>query len=120
MLSSLNFIFAFFVFLVVKLRLETEINNTGIRYSFLPFIGQRKIDWSEIDSCWVRKYKPIKEYGGWGYRHLFRGRAYNVWGRWGIQIVKKDGRMLLLGTSKKDEAAVVLANLGYNKAYEKK
>lgn len=115
-----NLVFAFFVMMVVKMRLEVEINHTGIRYSYPPFMGQRKIEWSQVAYCWVRKYRPINEYGGWGYRSMLYNKAYNVWGKWGIQIIKKDGRKILLGTMKKDEAALVLSNLGFNKAFEKK
>ncbi|NQX76517.1 MAG: hypothetical protein HRT75_02160 [Gilvibacter sp.] len=67
--------------------------------------------WDEIESLYVREYSPIGEYGGWGYRLSFSkstGRAYNVSGNLGIQIELKNGKRVLVGTRKKEEAEAVI------------
>jgi len=52
-------------------KLETTIDEKGITYRFVPFhIKSRFKAWSEIKSAKIRKYNPIREYGGWGYAHL--------------------------------------------------
>jgi hypothetical protein len=58
----------------------------------------------------VRKYNPLTEYGGWGYRTGFgkKSGAMNVKGNIGIQIELSNGKKLLLGTQKKTEANKVL------------
>src|SRR5687767_8121529 len=50
-------------------KLKTTITDKGIHYSFtiLPFTSRFK-SWAEINSAYIRQYKPILEYGGWGLR----------------------------------------------------
>jgi hypothetical protein len=95
-----------------SLKLYTRIDAEGVHFRMTPFhFKEQVIYWDEIDQIHVRKYSPILEYGGWGIRvGLRNGRAYNVRGNYGIQIVKKNGKRLLLGTQKPDEAARHLAN----------
>lgn len=112
-LIAFNILFMLLETLIVILKLEVHIDSSGIRYSYFPFLRRRTIAKEEVAFAWVRKYKPIKEYGGWGYRTLFRQKAYNVWGKWGIQIIMKNNKSLLLGTQQPEEAARVLKHLGY-------
>jgi len=62
----------------------------------------------------VRKYSPIGEYGGWGYRVAGKrsGVAYNISGNMGIQIELKNGKKILLGTRKPEEAKEALRKSG--------
>lgn len=93
-------------------KLHTRIDEFGIYYQFYPFQRSKKlIPWSTIQDCFVRQYKPIREYGGWGNRvKLGRNeKAYNVRGNIGIQIVFKSGKRLLIGTQQEDAAKRVLA-----------
>jgi len=89
------------LFMFYRLRLDIIIDRTGIRYRWYPFQGNgRYIQWSEIESTEVRKYKPIREYGGWGVRFGItrRGSAHNVSGNMGLQLVLKNRKHILLGT----------------------
>jgi hypothetical protein len=99
-------IFVLFNFLMLK----TEIDERGIHYQFLPFhLSQKTIHWHEMEKSYVRTYKPITEYGGWGYRISFEGgKAFNVKGNKGIQIVFKTGKKLLIGTQKENEAQEII------------
>jgi len=99
--------------LFLTTRLETEINESGIYYQFLPFHFKRyKIDWTTVDKAYVRKYKPVAEYGGWGIRFWFgHGRAYNISGNQGLQLEFKNGRRLLIGTQKPIEIEQLLQQL---------
>ncbi|MEO8086574.1 MAG: hypothetical protein ABI763_07130 [Bacteroidota bacterium] len=102
------------IILLLILRLETEISEAGISYRFFPFhTRQQTISWTEIEKGYVRKYNPISEYGGWGLRlGLFRsGKAYNVSGNMGFQLVLKNGKSLLIGTQKPEEIQTVLRQL---------
>jgi hypothetical protein len=86
------------------LRLETWIDRKGISYQFFPLhMKATRIDWGNIDSVYLRDYSPIKEYGGWGIRDGKSGRAYNVSGKTGLQIILKDKERLLIGTKKPEE-----------------
>lgn len=96
----------FFIF-----RLETQITNTGINARFFPLhLKYQQFRWTEMEQVYVRKYSPISEFGGWGLRYSLSsaGKAYNISGNQGIQIVFKDGKKLLIGTNKPEEAAEAL------------
>jgi hypothetical protein len=93
-------------------RLETKIDDSGMYYKFYPFhLMDNKLEWNLIDRVYVRKYQPIFEYGGWGIRGFGKNRALNVSGNMGIQIELKNGKKLLLGTQKPEEAESVIIQL---------
>lgn len=96
--------------LLGSIRLTTRLDAEGVHYRMRVFHWkERTIPWDEIDQIYVRKYSPIGEYGGWGIRFGRGGRAFNVRGNYGIQIVRKNGKRLLLGTQRPDEAALHLS-----------
>ncbi len=83
--------------------LTTEVRTDGIYIRYFPFHRSfRKVS-QEITRCEIRKYNPIKEYGGWGIRGFKSDRAYNVSGDMGIQLTYSDGNKLLIGTHRPDE-----------------
>ncbi|MAZ72978.1 MAG: hypothetical protein CMC70_07500 [Flavobacteriaceae bacterium] len=93
--------------------LKTRIDEKGIYYGFSPF--QKKLQlapWEEIEAVYIRKYKPLSEFGGWGYKFSMKGngKVYNTKGNMGIQIVFKDGKKTLVGTQHPDEASQVIKN----------
>ena len=80
-------------------RLISRIDKDGITVRFIPFhFKQIKYNWIDIESCEIRKYNPIFEFGGWGIRYGFKGKAYNIKGNKGIQLRLKNGRRILIGT----------------------
>jgi hypothetical protein len=91
------------IFVISKL--ETEILQTGIRYRLFPFqIRFRYIPWEDVTRAYVRKYKPLGEFGGFGLRYSTKnGRAVNVSGDMGIQLELKTGKKLLIGTCHPEE-----------------
>ena len=106
-------LFGLFVFL--SFRLETRINARGIHYRFFPVhLRFHTILWDEVAEVFVREYQPIREYGGWGIRFgLFNktGKAYNVSGNRGIQIILKNGKKVLIGTQNPHEVQLLLDKL---------
>jgi hypothetical protein len=96
--------------LLGSLKLYTRIDADGVHYRMFPFhFREQTLPWEEVDQIHVRQYSPILEYGGWGIRYGRNGKAFNVRGNYGIQIVKKNGKRLLIGTQRPDEAARHLA-----------
>lgn len=92
------------VLLMICSRLDTRIDEQGIHVQFFPFMRQeRNIAWENIKTIQVRKYSPIGEFGGWGYRGSKKNRAYNVVGNQGLQLELNDGTRLLIGTQKAEE-----------------
>jgi hypothetical protein len=103
---------ALFTALFFLFNLKTKIDRTGIHFKFSPFhLKQRCYRWDEIEKVYVRTYKPIREYGGWGIRFGANGKAFNVSGNQGLQIEFKSGRKVLIGTNKPEELTKVLQNL---------
>ena len=95
-------------------KLSTRIDEEGIHYKFFPFqLKFKLLPWNEIKIANVRTYDAISEFGGWGLKggvlwNKSKGRAINVSGDIGIQLQLKNGKKLLIGTQKKEEAIRVL------------
>lgn len=119
MLHSLGFYF-YIPFLLLLLlfsvmTLKTDIKENGIFVQFFPFhLKPKFFPWENILAVYVRKYKPLWEYGGWGIRLSLSkgGKAYNVSGNMGIQLVFKNDQKLLIGTKRPLEVNQVLEQLG--------
>jgi hypothetical protein len=97
------------ILFILSIKLETEIREDGIYVRFFPIYKQfRFYTWEAIEQAYVRTYKPLAEYGGWGLRGFGNNRALNISGKEGLQLVMKDGRKLLVGTEKPQEIAEAL------------
>ncbi len=110
-------VFTFIVFsaiywLLLTVRLYTRVENNGIHYRFPPMVNKWKhISKNELKSIEVKKYSPLGEYGGWGYRIGKNGKALNVRGNMGLAMELKDGKRLLLGTQQPEELKLALQKL---------
>jgi hypothetical protein len=93
------------------LRLDTIITEEGISIRFFPFhLSVKKFAWSNLTKSYVKQYSPIADFGGWGLRYAFsgQGKAYNVSGNMGLQIILADGQKILIGTNKPEEITKIL------------
>jgi len=115
----LSFVIVLLVFLFIHfIKLNTKIDEKGISYQFFPLhLKYKIIPWADLSKCYVRKYAPITEYGGWGIRGFgfkgllgFRGRgkAYNIKGDMGIQLEFVDGARLLIGTQNPEKVKLTI------------
>jgi hypothetical protein len=118
--SDDTYVWAFFTAVLpitlffLSIRLDTVIQEDGIHVLFFPIQWKLKAyPWEEIQECYVRTYRPLTEYGGWGYRiGLFEsGGALNVSGKEGIQLELKNGKRLLIGTQRPEDAKEALQKL---------
>ena len=100
----------------IKSKLCTKIDSNTIYYRFPPFIHyEKKLHKQDIIELYVRKYKPIWEYGGWGYRiRLGKGKALNVAGDQGLQIVLSNGKGFLIGTQEPEKLRRAIKKLQEN------
>jgi len=95
--------------LLLSTTLHLQIDEHGIRYRFWPFVGRWvSHSWHDLQSVQVRRYRPLLEYGGWGYRFSTKGRALTLGGRIGVQIETKRGRRVLIGLKDQAEAKRVI------------
>lgn len=94
------------LFLLANLR--TEVREHAICIRFTPFhLRYRCFRYADIRSIRARRYRPLREYGGWGLRLGPSGWAYNVSGDLGVQLELVDGRRVLIGS--RDPEAIVAA-----------
>ena len=110
-ISGLMFLLTY---LFTLLRLETRIKKDGIYFRFFPFhIPYRYHAWDNLRKCYIRKYSPILEFGGWGLRFgtFGKGTAFNVSGNMGLQLQLDNNKKILIGTRKPGEIAEVLKKI---------
>lgn len=95
------------------LKLDTYIDKTAIYVRFLPFQQNYKVfSWDNIESYEIRRYNPIMEFGGWGYRLTAkRKKAYSMYGRIGLELKMVNGRVVLIGTQRGEEMHELLNQL---------
>ena len=96
-----------FLFYLFELRLK--VNVEGLHYQFFPFhFKSHTIKLEDIESIKAMEYSPLKEYGGWGIKYGFKGKAYNVSGNKGVKIYLKNGLNIMFGSQKHNDLAKAL------------
>lgn len=106
-----------FTLFFFSLQLQTQITKDEIKVRFYPFHRKfQRYPWDQISRFYIRQYRPIMEYGGWGIRYGFgrKGKALNVSGNMGLQLEFNDGKKLLIGTNKVNELEVALQHIKGN------
>ncbi len=96
-----------FPWLFYTMKLVTEVDKMSIRITFAPFT-EFIIPFDTIKNYEIRKYRPIREYGGWGIRFNRHGKAYTVKGTIVLQIELTNGEKILIGTENPDKLLMVL------------
>lgn len=93
--------------------LQTYINEEGVFVRYFPFQFRYKFyNWNTIRASYVRKYSPVREYGGWGVRVGFNAtKAYTMSGNIGLQLILQNGKKVLIGTNRPDHLKRVLMKL---------
>ena len=93
-------------------RLETEVRHDGLYIRYFPFHAHfRRFGAGDLSEYHARKYRPLIEYGGWGIRCGWKGRAYNVSGNQGVQLVFRNGKRLLIGSAKPSELETAIRSM---------
>ena len=113
--NSFNYVYILFGCLIpiffYLMELRIKVDNIGIHYQFYPFhIKYNTFFYNEITKIEAVMYKPILEYGGWGIKQGFKGKAYNVHGKYGVKIYLKSGKNVLFGSQKHIDFAVFANN----------
>lgn len=107
---NLEFVIVFVIILGLSLiRLKTRVDDKGISIQFIPFVFNRLWKWEDIQEVYIRKYS-FMDYGGWGYRFNSQGTAFTTKGKYGVQIVLKNGKRILVGTQNPDELRFYIEN----------
>ena len=94
-------------------RLVTEVRSDGLYLRFFPFHRTfLRFPVDSIKHSEARTYSPIKEYGGWGIRYSWNGKAYNVSGNQGVQFELHGGKRFLVGSQRPLEFINALRAVG--------
>ncbi len=88
--------------LFFKSKLETYVTTSGLHIRLFPFMKFKTYKFEDIKKFKIRQYRPLIEYGGWGIRIGPSGRAFNIHGKTGLQIVLNKGNKVLIGTQQPD------------------
>jgi len=100
------------VLLAVTVELTTEVCVDGLYLRFFPFhLSFRRIDLVQVTRCQAVTYWPILQYGGWGIRWTWKGKAYNISGHRGVRLDYANGRHLLIGSQRPEELADAIRSL---------
>jgi hypothetical protein len=100
--------------LLLILRLTVTVGDRGIHVRYYPFVN-RTIPFSDIHSFRARRYRPVREFGGWGIRTgLGKKSAYNAKGDLGVELYLKDMRSIMIGSQRHEEMAAAIRKHGVN------
>lgn len=101
--------------LLFSSRLETELYADRVEIKFIPFQFKPRVFYLEkAEQVFVRTYAPIREFGGWGIRFGLSGRAFNVKGNKGLQLVMHNNSKVLIGTQKPNELQKIIDQIKPN------
>jgi hypothetical protein len=90
-------------------KLITEIRYDGLYISFFPLLfSVEKIPLTKIKSYAIIKYRPLRDYGGWGIRYGPKGKAFNVSGDRGVQLELVTGEKILMGSLVPEEIVTAI------------
>ena len=105
-LFVLNSILGGVILLFWIMKLKTQIDKLGIKFTYVPFY-KRAIAWSEITSLQLIKYGFV----GYGIRFFTgHGTIFNTKGNKGLAITLKNGKRLVIGTQKPEEIERFIEN----------
>ena len=95
-------VFLVFTVFFFRLKLTTQFVGSHVVIRYWPFLRRPlEISKEDIKSIEIRTYKPLLEFGGWGYRIGWNGfTAYSTHGKTGVFIEFKHGKKVMIGTQK--------------------
>ncbi len=88
---------------------RTEVGPDDVRVAFLG--RTRTIPYPDIEAAEVITYRPLRDYGGWGYRlGRNRTRAYTASGTEGLLLTLAGDRRVLIGSQRVEQLAAAVAH----------
>lgn len=105
----------FFVTLILllALQLHVSIDQNGIAYPYFPFhFSPQSITWEDVRECRIVRVQAFSEYGGLGIRYASRKKGYIIHSKHGLEIYKKDNRIIVVSITQKEAAEKALKFFG--------
>lgn len=93
-------------------KLITQIRTDGIYVRFPPWQSKfSQYNWVDIAEVFVKDYKPMQEFMGWGIRYAPGKIGFIVSGNSCIEIVFKNGNRVLITSQRPGEVNEVLRRI---------
>lgn len=89
-------------------RMTTAMTPQEIRIRGFPINIPYDIPVDSIREFQAIQYRPIQDYGGWGYRHSPQGIAFSCYGDRGVQLILTNDKRVLIGSQRADELAAAI------------
>ena len=97
-------------FYTFQLRIKVSVD--GLHYQFFPFhFKSHTIKIEDIEKFKAMEYSPLKEYGGWGIKFGFKGKAYNIRGNKGVKVFLKNNTNIMFGSQRHNELSKALKKI---------
>jgi len=91
------------------IHLTTELTAGTLYLRFLPLhFRWQRVPLQYIQSAEAVRYNALVDYGGYGVRYGRSGKAYNVSGSEGVQLVLTNGKRIMIGSQRAEELAQAL------------
>ncbi|WP_321428637.1 DUF6141 family protein [uncultured Methanolobus sp.] len=104
-----------FPLFMLSIRLVVVVRNSGLYVKFFPIhLSFKHYPFNDIISAEVIRYRPLRDYGGWGIRYGRKGKAYNISGNKGLMLEFRNGKRLMLG-SREPEVLKMSMEQGQNR-----
>jgi hypothetical protein len=81
--------------LTIRMRTTVSGDSVTVRYGLL---GTLVVPLQDIAKAEALEYRPVRDYGGWGWRGFGRRRAVTARGNRGVLMTRRDGSTVLVGS----------------------
>lgn len=100
---------AFVAWVLGRGRMMTTVRDDGVHIRFEPFHRQGIVyPYEEIEHAAARRFHPLVEYGGWGIRWGWRGKAYLASGDEGVELSLRPRGSVMVGSQDAENLAAAI------------
>ncbi len=104
---AVGFSIALVALLISRVRMHTALNDTALNIQAF-WLVRRSFALSDIAAAAAIRYRPLRDYGGWGIPWSRQGTAYTMRGNAGVQLVLTGGKRVLIGSDRAETLAAAM------------
>ncbi len=103
-------IFLWLVYLRLMLvKLITEMRPGELRVRMRGLFRRTRIPLDKVESAAAVTFDPVRDWGGYGFRHTKKGTAYLAGGGEGVELRTTSGALVLIGSRRAAELVAAIA-----------
>lgn len=88
-------------------RMTTRVGDGKITFGF-PLGLSRRVPLDRIEAVEVLRYRPLRDFGGWGLRIGGKGVMYNARGDRAVRLTLRGGQSVFIGSQRPEALAAAL------------